>query len=111
MEGRESGHMDDVARIEAVGGPFDGGDVKDLRRILQWIGPRGGAYSRPAPGRTLYLRGQGVLQHVDQDIATSAMIILAEPEKARRGYTAPQGLSFGEYIGALEVLASVARED
>jgi hypothetical protein len=105
--------MADNARIKAVGGPFDGGEVEDLGTTHQWIDAGGWAYHEPGDGRVLYFRNRGVMKLVSPHHAEIALIVLDDIERARKHYYSNPAnvLPFSEYVEALEVLASVARGD
>jgi hypothetical protein len=105
--------MADNARIKVVGGPFDGGEVEDLGTTHQWIDAGGWAYHVPGPGRTLYVRQRDTMILVDQIHAEMALIVLSDPERIRPVYEQHPiaDWPFERYLAALEVLASVARED
>jgi hypothetical protein len=105
--------MADPERIRAVGGPFDGGMVEDLGTTHQWIDAGGWAYHEPGPGRVLYVRQRDTMVLVDQIHAEMALVVLSDPERIRSAYEQHPiaDWPFERYLAALEVLASVARED
>jgi hypothetical protein len=105
--------MADAKSIRAVGGPFDGGMVEDLGTTHQWIDAGGWAYHVPGPGRTLYVRQRNRMILVDQIHAEMALVVLSDPERIRPAYELHPiaDWPFERYLAALEVLASVARED
>jgi hypothetical protein len=108
--------MDDVARIEAVGGPFDGGLVKDLGGPFQWVDGAGQSYDLPGPGRVLHHRHHARMRMTDQFDAERALIVLSDDEIVRQAHELYKDLGGGDvslqaFRCSLEVLASVARDD
>jgi hypothetical protein len=105
--------MADAKSIRAVGGPFDGGMVEDLGTTHQWIDAGGWAYHVPGPGRVLYVRQRDTMLLVDQIHAEMALVVLSDPERIRPVYELHPiaDWPFERYLAALEVLASVARDD
>jgi hypothetical protein len=105
--------MADAKSIRAVGGPFDGGEVEDLGTTHQWIDALGWVYYGPGPGRVLFVRQRNRMILVDQIHAEMALVVLSDPERIRSAYEQHPiaDWPFERYLAALEVLASVARED
>jgi hypothetical protein len=105
--------MADAKSIRAVGGPFDGGMVEDLGTTHQWIDAGGWAYHEPGYGRTLYVRQRDAMILVDQVHAEMALVVLSDLDRIRPIYELNPiaDWPFERYVEALEVLASVARDD